>query len=609
MRHIYMDRCYLEESDAALVTQVLAGKREAFDVLVARYYASLLRLCVRLLSDPIQAQDIAQESLLQAFLGLDRLQKPARFGAWLHAIAANLARSSLRRLRTISLDEMESNGQPAFRHATSFPSVEQVAALRETHDAILAALMELSIVNREVVIGYYLEGYNYAELANLLRVPVSTVKSRLFKGRQQMRQHLDGLRQPVQDPTTKIQKESPMTPELIPLQIETICEYPLTQRSIVVLRTLTDDRYLPIKLSPDEAIAIERVLKNQPSALPVPSQDTLLQLVSRLGGRIEQIIIRSLMEQNYYASLILAQKSQQHEVDCRLSDALLLAARAQIPIQVAPALLQEAGVTIASMDTNPAVTGAEPSDEPVMTSEQWPETLVEHVWAFLLSMLYRDRTPHDLSRLRSIDWSEIFPARKFSWENQTMQVVQLPGSEPAWLVVHPQVWNQISAFVEWVQHRNPRQVEDPQPLFVPLDGGLQKQIEELLEEAWPGLTNLGVRSLTLMHLNGQLVSWKSLDGYESAAFMGRAAVRDLVLTRHLNALVHAEAEPMIKLTYERSPIFNPAQAAGTRVVSTSETLIHDAWLLVIGWAADRQLQGQQQFFTQIQANLEALLPN
>lgn len=605
-----MNRLDTGESDAALVTQVSAGNHEAFGFLVNRYYASVLRLCVRLLNDPVQAQDVAQESILQAFLGLSRLQQPARFGPWLHAIAANLARSSWRRLRTISFDGLEAHGQSALRRAASFPSPEQVVSSREMHDAILAALMELSMVNREAVIGYYLQGYSYAELADLLGVPVSTVKSRLFKGRQQMRQHLEGLRPPVHLPPTSAQKELSMMPELIPLQVEMICEYALTQRSIVVLRALRDERYLPIKLFSDEAIAIERALKTQPDALPVTPQDTLLQLVSGLGGRIKQVILRSLAKQNYYASLVLLQDGRQQEVDCRLSDALVLAARAQIPLQVAPELLQEAGVALEQVDADSAVDEAELPEAPesITTSDQWPSTFVEQVWSFLLSVLDKHQKPSDLSRLRGIAWDELFSAREVNWENQTMYVVRLPGSEPAWLVVRPELGNQIIRFVEGLQHRDRLPATRPQPPFVPLEGDQHKQLEALLEGAWPTLIHLGARTLALMHLGGRLISWKSQDGYEPAVRMGRAAVKDLVLTSHFNALVHATAEPSINITYERSPAFNPAQAGGTNVVSSSEVLIRNAWLLVIGWAFDRQQRERQHPLEQLQASLEALLP-
>jgi RNA polymerase sigma-70 factor (ECF subfamily) len=110
MQPMYMNGPYAHESDANLVTQVLAGNREVFGILASRYYESGLRLCVRLLSDPVEAEDVAQEALLQAFLSLNRLQLPERFGSWLHAIASNLARSSLRRRRPEALEVMRQSG-------------------------------------------------------------------------------------------------------------------------------------------------------------------------------------------------------------------------------------------------------------------------------------------------------------------------------------------------------------------------------------------------------------------------------------------------------------------------------------------------------------------
>src|SRR5215218_11076741 len=101
-----MDNHTDTRSDATLVALVLAGARETFTPLLLRYYASVERLCRRLLGPTPEAQDIAQEAALQAFLGLAELSTPARFGAWLHAIAANLARMELRRRHTFSLDAL-----------------------------------------------------------------------------------------------------------------------------------------------------------------------------------------------------------------------------------------------------------------------------------------------------------------------------------------------------------------------------------------------------------------------------------------------------------------------------------------------------------------------
>jgi bifunctional DNase/RNase len=439
--------------------------------------------------------------------------------------------------------------------------------------------MDLSTVNGEAVVGYYLQDYSYAEMADLLGVPVSTVKSRLFKGRQQLRQRLEHLRQPSPFRPEQTQEEFSMTPELIPIQIEMICEYILAQRSILFLRTLEGETYLPIKLLPEEAVVIERALKSQPDALPVTHQDTLMQIVARLGGRMEKVIPRSLANQNYYASLVITQDGQQYEVDCRLSEALALAVRAQIPILSAPMLWEESGIALETLDTDPAVAEGELPDpvDPVTVSDQWRDTFVEQVWSFLLSVLYGSRNPRDLSRLRNTAWEELFSARAANWENQTMQVVQLPVAEPAWLVLRPERWSQISDFVEWAQQRNIEPPPQPQPLFIALNGDQQKQVEKILEGAW------------------------------SAVRMGRAAVKDLVLTRHSSALINAVLEPGIRITYERSPAFNPAQAAGPHVTSTSELLIHNVWLLVIGWASDQLHREEQKQLERVRGSLEVLL--
>jgi RNA polymerase sigma-70 factor (ECF subfamily) len=95
-----------EPSDATLLARAREGDRDALGLLIGRHYPAALRLCRRLLG-AAEAQDIAQEAALRAILGLDRLQDPQRFGAWLHAIAANLARMSLRRRRPLSLDTLE----------------------------------------------------------------------------------------------------------------------------------------------------------------------------------------------------------------------------------------------------------------------------------------------------------------------------------------------------------------------------------------------------------------------------------------------------------------------------------------------------------------------
>jgi hypothetical protein len=95
--------------------------------------------------------DTAQEASLQSFLHLANLHEPSRFGAWLHAIAANLARMALRQ-RTFSLDTADEGAPVAVLWAARLPTPEEAHAAREVHDAIIAALKELSAVNREAIL-------------------------------------------------------------------------------------------------------------------------------------------------------------------------------------------------------------------------------------------------------------------------------------------------------------------------------------------------------------------------------------------------------------------------------------------------------------------------
>src|SRR5918998_4181881 len=96
--------------DAEAVRLVLTGRKEAFLALLRRHQASVLGLCRQILHSESEAQDVVQEAILQAFLGLETLREPAHFGAWLHSIAANIARSRLRQKRRRPLLSLESLG-------------------------------------------------------------------------------------------------------------------------------------------------------------------------------------------------------------------------------------------------------------------------------------------------------------------------------------------------------------------------------------------------------------------------------------------------------------------------------------------------------------------
>jgi RNA polymerase sigma-70 factor, ECF subfamily len=139
--------------DGDLVAAALSGERSAFEVLLDRHVDRVRLLAARLLRAE-DAEDVVQEALLQAFLGLERLRDPERFGSWLYGITLNLARMRLRRRDPVLLDI---NG------------LEQAAPDGEAGlEAVRQALAVLPPREREAVVLHYVEGLDTEEVASLL---------------------------------------------------------------------------------------------------------------------------------------------------------------------------------------------------------------------------------------------------------------------------------------------------------------------------------------------------------------------------------------------------------------------------------------------------------
>lgn len=328
------------QEDATLVAQTLHGERESFTRLLVRYYPSITRLCQRIVGSHTEAEDIAQEASLQAFLGLPRLQEPERFSAWFHAIAANLARMALRRRRARFVEVLSDETIHISHLIHHEQTPEDIQIAREIHDTIIAAINELSLVNREVVIGFYLEGYNYTELAEILGVPISTIKGRLFKGRKQLKETLALLKSQqylLQAPTQK--ERSMSTDELIEVAIESVRKHPLVARHIVVLHDPNSETQIPIFIGPFEADSIALALQNVTLHRPL-THDLTLQLLEALGSQVQYVTINKLVDFTFYAEITCAHGEHTFCIDARPSDALSLVARTQAPIYVAREVLE-----------------------------------------------------------------------------------------------------------------------------------------------------------------------------------------------------------------------------------------------------------------------------
>ena len=526
---------YNHQDDATLVASVLAGEREAFDILLARYSSSVLRLCTTLLGNPFEAQDIAQEASLQAFLGLARLQEPARFAAWFHAIAANLARSALRRHRECALSRLRDDAMREVLWIDAPPTLEEHQMLKEIHETILQALEDLSLVNRQAVIGFYLQGYSYEELAELLGVPISTVKGRLFQGRKLLKTLLRPLADTLLQPSSKQRKEQNMTTDdLVELQIDSLRTLLLTRHHLVILRDPQTERGLPIRLTASEVDALAMALRAQKEAsvLPFP-QDPSQSLLESLGAQLQRVVINALAGQTLYATLWIRQGRQTHEVDMRLSEALALAVRMGAQIFITRSLL----ATMAKLDltTQASVASWEELEargkdlqtlgreerlqlEEAMRSvmvayrPNRPEEFSERLWAFLLEMLTGSREALSAAQLRALDVAAAFPTREVTWDEQPLVAIRLPDRrETAWMLVQPSTWERI---MRALQHlREPESDEKQVPLAAPpLPDVLPPQMQQRVEESLARLVELPeLRTALLLNAQGALSAWKGPD--------------------------------------------------------------------------------------------------
>jgi len=182
-------------NDQYLIQECLAGRTEAFDQLVLKYQDRLYRTLVRILGSSDDARDAAQEGFTQAFFKLSSFRGTAAFYSWLFRISFNAAISQKRKTKrtTTTLDTQDN---PAGNwlvdpHPENHPP--NIAEQSERKKIVHQALNELQEEYRTPLILRELEGMSYGEIAELTSIPLGTVRSRIFRGRNELKQKLSTL--------------------------------------------------------------------------------------------------------------------------------------------------------------------------------------------------------------------------------------------------------------------------------------------------------------------------------------------------------------------------------------------------------------------------------
>ena len=179
------------EDDQILIEKALAGDENAFKVLLERYKDAVHRIIVKIVHNPDEAQDLVQETFMKAFGSLSSYKCEYRFTTWLYKIAFNNCIDSIRKhkLKTYPLDRpietREGSVQQEIRDDSTSPEKEML--FLEKRKQINQAIRCLPEKYKRVILLRHQEEKTYEEIAEIMNIPLGTVKARIFRAREMLK--------------------------------------------------------------------------------------------------------------------------------------------------------------------------------------------------------------------------------------------------------------------------------------------------------------------------------------------------------------------------------------------------------------------------------------
>ncbi len=162
---------------------------QAFGELVQRYQASVYNVCLRMMGERQQAEDMTQEAFIRAHERLHTFEEDRPFGPWIRRVAANLCLNELKRPHAPSVPLEDELDQPQ-RPQAILP--EQALIIHDRQQAIRSAILALPAHYRAVIELRHFQELSYADIGEALGLPLSDVKSHLYRARKQLAERLEG---------------------------------------------------------------------------------------------------------------------------------------------------------------------------------------------------------------------------------------------------------------------------------------------------------------------------------------------------------------------------------------------------------------------------------
>ena len=178
-----------DASDLSLVQRVQRGDKGAFDVLVLKYQHKVVKLVMRYVRNPAEAEDIAQDAFIKAYRALPQFRGESAFYTWLYRIAVNTAKNYLatQGRRAPTSTEADAEEAETFSDADQLRDIntpESMLMSKQIAETVNAAMAVLPEELRTAITLREIEGLSYEEIAEMMGCPIGTVRSRIFRARE-----------------------------------------------------------------------------------------------------------------------------------------------------------------------------------------------------------------------------------------------------------------------------------------------------------------------------------------------------------------------------------------------------------------------------------------
>ena len=187
----------MDLSDTQIIERTLKGEPDAFNMLVRRWERQIYGLTLRMLGRDEEAKDATQETFLSAYRNLSKFRGEAKFSSWIYRIALNICHTKLRSRPKGSISLEEQRETSGFEIAAETDDLSDNIQQEQIARHVRRALQGLPPEMRQVIVMKEYEGLKFSEIADILGIPISTVKTRMYTGLSELRKRLQHLREAV----------------------------------------------------------------------------------------------------------------------------------------------------------------------------------------------------------------------------------------------------------------------------------------------------------------------------------------------------------------------------------------------------------------------------